>query len=341
MTAMADKNGLTSPSERRAAHLLVSLPALNEARTIGEVIAGIPLEIPGVSKIEVLVINDGSTDSTASVAAEAGAHVIQHDQCRGVGAAFRTALDYATERGFDLIVTLDADGQFDPADIPTLVAPVLAGEADLSTVSRFKDKTLTPAMPWAKRWGNRKMSQLISRLAGRKLYDVSCGMRCYSQRAMLSLNLMGAFTYTQEVILNLSFKGFKIVEVPIPVRGERAYGESRIANDLWRYAFRTSSIIFRAYRDYNPMRFFARIALLLFAPAVALEVFFLRHYLLTGTFHPHKWAGFTGAGLAVLSVMMLYMGMIGDMLTRHRIYLEELLYEQRRRKSDRRESEPR
>jgi glycosyltransferase involved in cell wall biosynthesis len=338
MSAMAGKSNLHSPDERSAAHLLVSLPALNEERTIGEVIAAIPSEIPGVSKIEVLVVDDGSTDNTAAVAAEAGAHVIQHDRCRGVGAAFQTALDYATERGVGLILTIDADGQFNPADIPKLVAPVVAGEADVSTASRFKDRSLTPEMPWIKRWGNRKMSQLVSRLAGQKFYDVSCGMRCYNQHALLSLNLMGTFTCTQEVILNLSFKGFKIVEIPIPVRGERAHGKSRIADDLWRYAFMTSRIIFRAYRDYNPMRLFGMIALLLFVPAVMLEVLFLGNYLITGRFWPHKWAGFTGGVLAVLSVMMLYVGMIGDMLNRHRVYLEELLYDQRRRKAGHRES---
>jgi glycosyltransferase involved in cell wall biosynthesis len=311
--------------------MLVSLPALNEELTVAQVLAGIPRSIEGVAAIDILVVNDGSTDATAERAVEGGAKVLSHDRPLGVGLAFRTALRYALDHGFDLLVTIDSDGQFDPKDIPALAARVVAGEADFATASRFKDPALTPRMPWIKRWGNRQMSRLISRLTGRIFYDVSCGMRCYSRRAMLNLNLIGSFTYTQEVFLNLCFKGLGIVEVPVAVRGVREHGESRVANNLWRYATRTSAIIFRAYRDYNPMRFFGWLALLLLTPAVLLEAFFVGHYLVVGSFSPHKWAGFAGAALLLLSLLMFSLGMIGDLLNRHRIYLEEVLFEQRRR----------
>ena len=122
-------------------------------------------------------------------------------------------------------------------------------------------------MPRIKLWGNRMMSRLISRLAGQTFHDVSCGMRCYSRRAALHLHLLGRFTYTQEVFLNLAFKQMRIVEVPIKVRGEREYGRSRVAGSLWRYALRTAQIIFRCYRDYHPLRFFGGAALLLMLPA--------------------------------------------------------------------------
>jgi hypothetical protein len=141
---------------------------------------------------------------------------------------------------------------------------------------------------------------------------------------------MGTFTYAHEVFLDLCFKGLRIVEVPIRVRGEREYGESRVASSLARYAFNTTRILVGSYRDYKPLRFFGVVALLLFAPALLLEIFFFGHYFVTGSFSPHKWAGFGGAGLAVLALLMAFMGMIGDMLNRHRVYLEELLYEQRR-----------
>jgi glycosyltransferase involved in cell wall biosynthesis len=215
---------------RRGQRLVVGLPALNEGRTIGDVIHAIPREIPGIKDVEVLVIDDGSTDETGLRAAEAGAHVIRHESTRGVGAAFQTALAYAIERDADMIVSIDADGQFDPRTIPQLIEPVVAGRADFSTASRFADPALAPQMPWIKRWGNRMMSRLISRLAGRSFHDVSCGMRCYNRRAALSLNLLGCFTYTQEVFLNLAFKNMRIVEVPIAVRGEpRAWQEPRRA----------------------------------------------------------------------------------------------------------------
>jgi len=223
--------------------LLVVIPALNEERTVAEVIRGIPQDLAGVASVEVLVVDDGSTDRTAEEAAAAGALVIRHPTPRGVGASFASSLRYAIDRGADLVVSIDADGQFDPADIRALIRPVVADEADFATASRFADPALVPRMPALKLWGNRAMARLVSRLAGQSFHDVSCGMRCYGRRALLSLNPMGRFTYTQEVFLNLAFKQLRIVEVPVAVRGEREFGESRVAGNLWTYAFKTSGII--------------------------------------------------------------------------------------------------
>jgi glycosyltransferase involved in cell wall biosynthesis len=314
---------------RESLRLLVSLPALNEEATVASVIRGVPRQLPGVGSIEVVVVDDGSSDRTSERAIEAGARVIRHPSPRGVGAAFHSALAYGIDSGADLIVSIDADGQFDAADIPALIAPVVEGRADCATASRFKDPALVPEMPWVKRWGNRMMSRLISRLAGERFYDVSCGMRCYGRRAALQLHLLARFTYTQEVLLNLAFKQLRIVEVPLRVRGEREHGESRVAASLWGYGLRTAQIIFRSYRDYRPMRFFGGIALGLLLPAFGLGAFLLVHYARTGGFSPHKWAGFAAIALAALAVLMLQTGIIGDMLNRHRVYLEELLFRQR------------
>lgn len=315
-------------------HLVVVIPALNEEATVGDVIRAVPRELSGVGSVEVLVLNDGSTDATVSQAKEAGAVVVSHPRRLGVGAAFQTALSHALAMGADLIVSIDADGQFDPATIPDLIAPVIADEADFATASRFAAPHLVPQMPRIKLWGNRVMSRLISRLIGQDFHDVSCGMRCYNRRAAMNLNPLAAFTYTQEVFLNLGFKRMRMVEVPMRVAGQRVHGKSRVASSIWRYGFSTLSIIFRCYRDYKPMRFFGVMALALMVPAVLLELFLLIHYLATGTFSPHKWAGFTGAGLFALGLVLLTTGMIGDMLNRHRMYLEELLYYVRNRQSN-------
>jgi glycosyltransferase involved in cell wall biosynthesis len=309
--------------------LLVAIPALDEETTVGEIVRGVPRTIPGVDSVAVVVVDDGSTDGTSRRAAEEGAHVIRHPKTRGVGAAFQSALTYGIEQGADLIVSIDADGQFSPADIPALVEPVVSEEADFATASRFKDPALVPEMPRMKLWGNRMMSRLISRLTGEVFYDVSCGMRCYNRRAALQLHLLGRFTYTQEVFLNLAFKQLRIAEVPIRVRGERQYGTSRVAASLWGYGLRTAQIIFRCYRDYHPLRFFGGIALAMILPGVALGLFLLAHYFRVGSFSPYKWTGFAAAGLVVLSMVMVHIGIIGDMLNRHRVYLEELLYRER------------
>jgi glycosyltransferase involved in cell wall biosynthesis len=310
--------------------LVVILPALNEQATVGDVIRRIPSRIAGVADVRALVVDDGSSDATQAEAEAAGAKVVSHGRRRGVGAAFQTGIGQALEMGADLIVSIDADGQFDPATIPTLIAPVVAGDADFATASRFADPRLAPKMPPIKRWGNRMMSRLVSHLAGQRFHDVSCGMRCYNRAAALSLNAIAAFTYTQEVFLNLAFKGLRIVEVPIPVEGVRRHGDSRVANNLWRYGVNTLWILFRCYRDYRPMRLFGGMALAMMVPAVLLEVFLLVHYLRTGSFSPHKWAGFTGAALLTLGLLSLLMGLLGDMLDRHRIYLEEVLYHVRK-----------
>ena len=145
--------------------------------------------------------------------------------------------------------------------------------------------------------------------------------------------LKAQFTYTQEVFLNLAFKHMRIAEVPIPVRGVREVGKSRVARSLWQYGINTLRIIFRVYRDFRPMQFFGGLALLLAVPGTLLGLFLLGHYFLTGMFSPYKWTGFTSGGLFALSLILLHMGMIGDMLNRHRIYLEELLYFQRNQKN--------
>jgi glycosyltransferase involved in cell wall biosynthesis len=329
MTSSATPAAGLSPGSARGPLLLVSLPALDEEQTVGDVVSRVPRSIPGVGAVDVLVVDDGSRDRTAERAMAAGARVVRHPTPRGVGAAFHTALAHGIDHGADLIVSIDADGQFDPADIPKLVAPVLRGEADLATASRFADPRLVPEMPWIKRWGNTMMSRLISGLSGQTFHDVSCGMRCYSRRAALQLHLVGRFTYTQEVMLNLAFKQLPIVEVPIRVRGEREFGASRVAGSLWRYGWRSARIIFRAYRDYHPLRFFGGMALALLVPAVGLSGFLLWHYVSVGSFTPHKWAGFAALSLVLLALGLIHVGVVGDMLTRHRIYLEELLYRQR------------
>ena len=317
-------------SETSGQRLLVAMPANNEARTIGDVIRAIPKDVPGIGSVEVVVVDDGSADATSSIAEELGAVVLRHSVQQGVGAAFHTALAHAIEGAYDSLVTIDSDGQFNPSDIPALVYPVVAGEADFATASRFADPGLTPRMPRLKRWGNFMMSRLISSLVRQRFYDVSCGMRCYSRAAALRLHLIGHFTYTQEVFLNLAFKKMRLVEVPIRVRGERQYGKSRVASNLWRYALRSSQIILRCYRDYYPLRFFGALSLLLVLGSAALGGFFGLHFLRTGSMSPHLWAALSSAGLFFLACLSFQVGLFGDILNRHRIYLEEILYHQRR-----------
>lgn len=304
--------------------IAVLIPALNEERTVYDVVRGVPREVEGVP-VKIVVIDDGSTDRTVEKAREAGAEVVSHHRRLGVGAAFHTGIVKSLRMGARAVVTIDGDGQFNPRDIPKLVAPILHGEADMVTASRFMKAEIVPEMRWSNKWGNRRMANLISILAGQKFFDVACGFRAYSQRAVASLNLTGKFTYTQEVFLSLAFRDFYIKEIPICVRGTRQFGESRVARSLFRYAVQTLMIIFRCYRDYKPMRFFGTIAGSLICLGVLFWAFLAWHYWTVGSFTPHIWSGFTGGFFIGFGLLISITGLMADMLDRIRMGIEETL----------------
>ncbi|MBP7275036.1 MAG: glycosyltransferase family 2 protein [Kiritimatiellae bacterium] len=310
--------------------LIVQIPALNEDRTIADVIRSIPATIPGVDEIRVLVVDDGSTDRTSELARAAGAEVIRHPERQGVGAAFRTGINRAMDLCADVVVTIDADGQFNPADIPEVIRPIVENRADFVTASRFMDPARAPRMPKAKRWGNDFIARWISGLVNQKFYDVSCGFRAYNRNAFLRLVLLGDFTYTHETFLSLAFARVRICEVPMLVRGVREHGTSRIASNLFRYGARTATIILKTYRDYQPLRFFGWIATVCLVPALGLGAFLLWWWATTGGFSPHKWAGFASATLLGLAMATFLVGVVAEMLDRLRIAQDELVFRVRR-----------
>lgn len=309
----------------RRFRLLVAIPCLNEAATIGQVIKEVPRSIPGVDCVDVLVIDDGSSDNTSSEARSVGAEVLRHPRNRGVGSAFQSAVNYALEHNYGLMVNMDGDHQFNPRDIPKLVAPVVSGAADMVTASRFIDSSLIPDMPKIKLIGNHIMSYLISRLIRRKFADVSCGFRCYGRESLLELNLQGAFTYTQETFLDFAAKRIEIREVPIEVT-YFADRKSRVAGSIFKYALNTAKIIFRGYRDYFPLHFFWGIAVAFAIPAVLLALVFFAHFLLTGTFSGYLFTGFGSAFMFFMAIAFFVLGIVADMLDRMRMNQERILY---------------
>src|SRR4051812_36963232 len=244
--------------------LVVTIPALNEEKTIYQVVSGVPRDIEGVAEVEVIVVNDGSTDDTAKEALRAGALVVNLIGRPGLGYVFRTGLERAMRRGADIIVNIDGDGQFNPADIRKLVEPLLQDRADFVTCSRFADPALRPEMPTVKYWGNRGVTRIINWVCGgTEFTDVSCGFRAFNREAAYRLTLFGRFTYTQETFIDLFSKGLRMVEVPLKVRGVREHGKSRVASNLWKYATNSLPIILRAMRDIQPMKFFGGISAIL------------------------------------------------------------------------------
>jgi len=308
--------------------LLVLIPAYNEEASVARVIHAVPASIPGIDVVEVAVINDGSTDRTAECAREAGAAVVSHPANRGLGVAFQTGLSYAREQRADLVVTLDGDGQFNPADIPTLLQPLLEGKAAAVTASRFADPALAPAMPWVKRWGNARVASLVSGLTGRTYSDVSCGFRAYSRDTLLRLTVRGAYTYTHEVFLDLASKGIPIVEIPVPVRGVREHGESKVAARVWRYGLRTAGIILGFQRDTRPFHLMLVVSFPFWVGGVAALGWSWSRFLATNVWL--KWAAFAGGALIGLALALVFAGFLLDVVRRVRENQEEQLYWLRR-----------
>ena len=320
---------------RRESHLVVCIPCLNEEETVARVVDAVPRTVAGVDRIDVLVIDDGSTDRTVEVAERAGAIVRRHGANLGLGRAFRTAIRVALELGADVVVNIDGDGQFDAADIPAIAGPVLRGEAEMATGSRFLRSDFVPEMPTIKRWGNLWVTWIVRLLTGKRFRDVSCGFRAFSREALLRMNLFGSFTYTQETFLDLVFKEMSIVEIPVRVRGVREFGASRVASSIPRYAWRSLEIMLRAFIGYRPFVFFSTLAAAFFAVGIPLLVFLLVHYLRSGGFSPHIWAGFVGGSFCFLGISTLVTGIVGDMLVRMRLNQEQILYRQKAERLDR------
>jgi glycosyltransferase involved in cell wall biosynthesis len=310
--------------------LIVAIPCLNEEQTIATVVSGVPRDIPGIGQIEIVVFDDGSTDETATRARDAGAEVISSKGNRGLGATFRDAVGIALSKGADYMVHIDGDGQFDPTDIPLLLTPVIEEQAHMVTASRFLDKSLVPSMPRIKRMGNAGVAWIVWLLTGRRFRDVSCGFRAFSRETLLRMNLFGTFTYTQESFLDLIFKDLTILEVPVKVRGVREFGTSRIAASIPRYAVRSLKIMMRAFISYRPFWLFFALASLFFLIGFGHLIFLGLHYLDTGAFSPHIWAGFVGGSFSFLGVMTFVTGLVGDMLVRIRMNQENILYQMKK-----------
>lgn len=301
--------------------ILVILPALNEEHTIGQILDQISgLKINNAS-IERLVVDDGSTDATADIAREKGAIVISHKKNLGVGAAFQSGVRYAVMTGADILINIDSDGQFNPLDIVKLVQPIMTGEAEFVTASRFvADDNIQ--MSSVKKWGNHRMADIVSRLTGQKIHDVSCGFRAYARKTFLKLTLIGDFTYTHETILTMAFMGIVIKEVAVPVRGTREFGRSRVAANLFKYGLKSLLIILRCLRDYKPMITFGIPGIFLTTIGIlSLIIFFIISYISQQWFP--KGLAFFSAFSILTGIIFFIISLIVDMFTRTRMQIEK------------------
>ena len=313
--------------------LVVIIPAFNEEKTIASVIGEIPRQIDGLDTVEVVIVDDGSTDNTASQAKKAGVHtIVTHRLNKGVGAAFATGIHSALRRGADIIVTMDADGQFYPKDIPRLITPILHGEVDFVTGSRFCDKESIPKMPRIKLIGNKLFTRLVNSLTGHRFTDTQCGFRAYSRQAAMRLNTFGEFTYTQEVFIDLLNKRMIVKEIPIKVRDRE--GKSKVVKHWYSYGLQALTIVIKAFRDYMPLKFFGLISLAMLIPGAGLGAFLTFHWITTGRTSPYTSLLYLVVILFVTSTVFLVLALIAEMIGRLRRIAEELLYRSKLREYD-------
>lgn len=301
--------------------LVVVIPAYNEEKSIAKVIEEIPRGI--ADTVEIVVIDDGSMDNTVKVAQNAGAdRVVVFKYHRGLGHAFRKGLETATDLGADIIVNIDADGQYVGNEISKLIKPIIDDEADITLGSRFKGHI--EEMPLNKEIGNTIATKITNFFSGIPVSDAQTGFRAFSRDAALKLNVLGDFTYVQETIIQAVQKGLKIVEVPCTFR--KREGKSRLISGVLRYGYSAGFTILRTSRDYMPFKIFMIIGGTIFFFGLIVGLRVLVHFMKMGYVTPYQPSAILTAVLLIIGFQIIVLGLIADMIGNNRRVQEEILY---------------
>ncbi len=302
--------------------LAITIPAFNEEKTIGKVIEEIPKKISGIKTIEIIVIDDGSTDKTAKIAKAHKAVVISHVGNRGLAKSFTDGLNLALARGADIIMNTDADFQYNQKQIPSIVKPIVEGKADIVLGSRFKG--WIEDMSTGKRWGNIFATKVVRFVSGLDISDAQSGFRAFSREAALRINISGDFTYTQESLLIAAEHRLKVVEVPIDFR-KRA-DESRLFGSVWSFANRAGKTLLVNYLNYHPLKVFLSLGLVLFVAGALFGYRVLSYYFATGVVGPYLPSAVLSSLLIILGVQVSIIGLVAEMVKHNRKIQEETLY---------------
>lgn len=306
----------------------------NEEKTVKELIERIPKKIKGVDSIEIIVINDGSTDRTAELAEKSGASVYGDSRSKGLAFRFREVVDIVLEQGFDVMVNIDGDLQFNPEDIPKFVNPIVNNEADFVVADRFTDPKTGLSrrpinMPIIKYYGNKLGAWLVGKLSNEKFSDVTCGFRAYNQKALYALNINGTHTYTQESFQIIASRRMRIKALPVNVKYFKDR-KSRVVTSVPRYIVISAINILRSFRDFAPLRFFIMLGAIPFIIGLGCLIFMLIYWITAGSFSPYKFVGFSGIYLVTIGMFLWSLGILADMQVRL-LNNQERTYEELRR----------
>jgi glycosyltransferase involved in cell wall biosynthesis len=305
--------------------LTVLIPAFNEEKTIKKVIEEIPKKIDLIDKIEVMVIDDGSSDETAKVSKKAGAKVISFRQNQGRAKAVSEGFKKFLKSGSDILVLTDADDQYDSGEIPLIVNPITDKTADMVLGDRQVKKL--DHMKFGNKFGNIMVTKTLSSLIKMDISDGQSGFRAYTREAVAKLHIFSSYTFTQETLIETKFKGLKMVNVPITFR-KRA-DKSRLISNIFSYASKTLTIVTATLVYYRAVKFFGILAGILFTIGITCSVFVLNHFYATGSVTPYYPSTMLAVLFLIVGAVSALMTIISSILGRQSILLEEILYNQR------------
>ena len=306
--------------------LIIQIPCLNEEETLPVTLHALPREVAGFDVVEWLVIDDGSTDRTVDVARRHGVeHIVRLTNNKGLASAFQAGLDASLKLGADVIVNTDADNQYDARDIPSLVAPIVAGDADMVVGDR-QVMTIEHFSPLKKSL-QRVGSWVVRQASSTSVPDTTSGFRAYNREAAVALQVVSKFTYTLETIIQA---GKLLVAVDhVPVRTNDKLRESRLFPSMWSYVRRNGLSIFRIYTMYEPLRVFMTAAALMALVALAVWGRFA-YYFVQGDGGGHIQSLIFGAVLFNAAMLLGALGVIGDLLSGQRTMIQRTFERVRR-----------
>jgi glycosyltransferase involved in cell wall biosynthesis len=311
--------------------LIIQIPCLNEEQTLRQTIEDIPRDIPGIDQLEILVVDDGSTDSTVEVAEQSGAHhIVSHINNKGLAAAFKTGLETALRLGADVIVNTDADNQYQAADIPALIEPIMAGRAEIVVGDRGVGSL--PGFSYLKRLLQNFGSWVIGKASGLNTPDATSGFRALSRNAAMRTVVLSEYSYTLESLIQAGASGVPVEFVPIRVNPQTR--PSRLMKSMWQYISTSGVAIVRAYTLYRPLRVYTIISSILIFLGIIPGVRFL-YFLYIGETTGHVQSLILSAILLIVGFQTLLVGIVSDLTGSNRKLLEEVLARVRRMELDR------
>ncbi len=306
--------------------VVVQIPCFNEAATLPAVLGSIPRCLPGGARVRVVVVDDGSTDGTGSVARRAGAdRVVRHAANRGLAAAFRTGLAAALRLGADVVVNTDGDNQYPQADLPRLVAPILAGEADVVVADRqpLHIAHFSPLKKQLQRAG----SAVVRAASGTDVRDAPSGFRAYSRDAALRLYVHSHYSYTLETLVQAGAQRLRVVSIPVTVNPQAR--RSRLISSLPAYLLHSATTLLRAYVTYRPLVVFSLVGAVFLAIGTA-GILRFSYFFLSDGGGGHVQSLILAGTLWSAGVTIVLCGLLADLVAVNRRLAEEALFEVRR-----------